>query len=558
MVLRPPPLPVLGALAASVLLGVVLTSQCWLLDGGVGVPRTLFSDGHVVGTQLGGDMLLSGDLAKLWTVRAAWPGGARLRPLLWPVAVGGLTVGPAVALTLAWALVPALGVLGGAALARVCGAGPWGAALSGALLAWAPWVRVTLANGQVEQAGLGAVALAWAAAVFAEEGGWGRVVWAPAVLLGVGLAAPNLALTGGVGLGLLALARALGDRTRWTRHAVVVVLGLAACAASASYHRAGFTEGPDVFRPRERAPAEVSRKRAYAGPIAGWHAVDTAQLEDATPTALLVPPGPLAFERPAQHAPFLGYIVLLGAILGAIRRPRAALPWVGVGLAFCVLSLGARLQLSATHFLPLPWLLVERAVPAVAQSGTPYRMAMGAIVSFAVAAGVGLVGSGRAVPGVALALATLAWLETTLLPGHPLPFPAQVAGGHVALDQLDGDGGPVLDLPLPIIGRCEAQPAHYLAGVARHRRPYLHTADAGRDLRSYASNRERMVALDRSLARSDCPETLPARLAALEVSAVIGHLDETCALSSRDRGCLEAALGPPDVVADDVLIWRLP
>ena len=135
--------PILAVALASLLLGAALTVGCWTLGGGVGVPQTHFTDGHVIGTALGADMLLDGDAASLWTDRAAWPGGARLRPLLWPVVAISVVTGPAIALTLAWALTPLLGVLGGAALAASLGARPWGAALTGGLLAWAPWVRTT-------------------------------------------------------------------------------------------------------------------------------------------------------------------------------------------------------------------------------------------------------------------------------------------------------------------------------------------------------------------------------------------------------------------------------
>jgi len=555
---RPDPFlsrPVVAALAASFGLGLMLTARCWTLEGGVGVPDTLFSDGHIVGTTLGAELLWSGEPWAFATERAAWPGGARLRPLLWPVALLAGLVGPGIALTLAWMLTPALGVLGGACLARGLGAGPWGAALSGALLGWAPWVRTTLANGQVEQAALGGVALAWAAAVFSEEGGWVRVGLAPAVMLGLGLAAPNLVLTAGVGLGLLAVVRVLQSRRRLVRYGVVLVLGLAACGVSAAYHGAAFTEGTDVFRPRERAPEHVRRAREAQGPIAGWDAVDTAQLEDATPTALFVPPGPRAFERPAQHAPFLGYGLLLAALVGVIRRPREALPLVGVGAAFCVLSLGARLGLSATHYLPLPWALVEWVVPAVARSGSPYRLATGAIVAFAAAAGVGV--SGLRLRFLVPVLSILAWMETTLLPGHPLPLSPLPVGGHGTLDALAGSGSPVLDLPLPLEGACEGQAAHYLAGVARHERPYLHTAVAANRLHNFGDARGRVRSVDEVLRSPGCAAALPGALSAAGLGALVAHRDAQCAVTPTVEACLRAALGAPVREDAEAVVWLL-
>jgi len=555
---RPDPFlsrPVVAALFASLGLGTVLTARCWMLEGGVGVPDTLFSDGHIVGTTLGAELLWSGEPWAFSTERAAWPSGARLRPLLWPVALLAGVVGPAIALTLSWMLTPALGVLGGASLARSLGAGSWGAALSGTLLAWAPWVRTTLANGQVEQAALGGVALAWAAAVFSEDGGWVRVGLAPTVMLALGLAAPNLVLTAGIGLGLLALVRVLQSRRRLVRHGVVLVLGLAACGVSAAYHGAAFTEGTDVFRPRERAPDHVRRAREAQGPIAGWDAVDTAQLEDATPTALFVPPGPRAFERPAQHAPFLGYGLLLAAIVGVVRRPREALPLLGVGVGFCVLSLGARLGLSATHYLPLPWAIVESLFPAVARSGSPYRLATGAIVALSAAAGVGA--SGWRLRAAIPVLASLAWLETTLLPGHPLPFAPLAVGGHGVLDALAGSGPPVLDLPLPLEGACEGQAAHYLAGVARHGRPYLHTAVAANRLHNFGEARGRVRGVDQVLRSPGCAGALPGALKAAELGALVAHRDAQCAISPEVEACLRAALGAPLREDDEAVVWVL-
>jgi hypothetical protein len=476
------------------------------------------------------------------------------------VALASVLVGPAVALAAAWALTPALGALGGALLAHTLGARPWGAALAGALVAWAPWVRVTLANGQVEQAWIGGLAAVWAAAVWAERGRWFRVLLAPAVLLAVGIAGPNLALTAAIGLPLVAAARVLGARPRWTRHAAVVALALVASLGVNAYHSPGFGPGADVFSPRRRAPTRVAQAREARGAIAGWQAVDSAQLEDATPTALLVPTGPRAFSFPAQHSPFLGYGVLLAALLGATRRPRTALPWVGVTAGLGVLSLGARWPLDPQHFLPLPWLLVEKLAPAAAQSGSPSRLAMGAVVALAAAAGVGL-RQDRAAPRraalLAIALAGLAWAETTMLPGKALPHPPQTVGGHGALDGIPDGPGAVLDLPLPVDGGCEVLGPHYLAGVARHARPYLHNADGGHDLQSFVVHQEAAQALHRQLKRPRCARHLQARIAELGVGVLVGHQDPGCALDEATRACIEQAYGPPTFRDEAVEVWVL-
>lgn len=273
-----------------------------------------------------------------------------------------------------------------------------------------------------------------------------------------------------------------------------------------------------------------------------------------------MPTGPGAFSYPAQHSPFLGYGVLLAALLGAARRPRAALPWLGVAAGLGVLSLGARWPLDPQHFLPLPWLLVERLAPAVAQSGSPYRLAMGAVVALAAAAGVGL-RRGRATPRheplLAIALAMLAWTETTLLPGKPLPYLPHTVGGHAALGGIPDGPGAVLDLPLPIEGRCEIQGPHYLSGVARHGRPYLHNADGGHDLQSFVGHQEAAQALHRQLARPRCARHLQARVEELGVGVIVGHQDAGCAMSEAVRACVVAAYGAPAFADEEVEVWVL-
>lgn len=330
--------PDIALLLASLALGLWLTANSWLTMPGHGVPSTHFTDGHLVATVLSSQALVEGDGLRFWTERAGWPDGLMLRPLLWPMVLAATVTGPVWALTLAWALTPLLGAVGGITLARVLGAGVWGRFLCGALLAWAPWVRVTLANGQVEQSWIGALALVWAAAVWAEGGRTWRVAVTPIALLGLGLAGPNLGLTAALGLGAIAVIRLAGGHAKWGRTALVLSLSLGATLAVNQYHSSNFDGTPNLFSPRLRGGMRPEGAGlpsiGHDTAKAGWKANDSVQLEDATLESLFVPLGPNAFQSPVQHSPFLGYTWLLAAGLAAVRRRRDALPWLG--LAACL------------------------------------------------------------------------------------------------------------------------------------------------------------------------------------------------------------------------------
>ena len=515
------------------------------------VVATRFTDGHLVGTELSARALLDGELLGLHTTSAGWPEGVMLRPLLWPVVLLSLLIGSVAALNLTWALTPLLGAAGGWVLARVLGASPWGAVLTGALLAWTPWVRLTLANGQIEQATLGLIALVWAAAVWGERGHRARTLLSPALLLGSGLAAPHTALAASLGLGALGVCR--GWRGAWARWAVVLGLGMAAMGVCHAYHAQNFADEANLFRPRHTLVAPDPGQRQNT--VTGWHATHTSQLSYATPEALMVPIGPGAYELPTQHSPYLGGVVMLAGLGGLLLGWRRTWPLGVAAVALVGFSMAPRVSVAGQDFLMPGWLL-EAISPAAQRSASGYRLAMGAIVALAAAAGAGLFPTGRTrrVPLVVVGLWALAWLETSLLPGHPLPLTAYPAVAHPELAVLGEVSGPVLDLPLPLHWDCQRRPPHYLNAALVHPLPFLHNVDHGA---YFFGNQDAVLALNRVLESPDCAQGVKPALQALGLGAVVLHHDLPCAASEILETCLQDGLGDPQT-SEWLSWWVLP
>ena len=538
------------ALLLAVLVGVWLTAGVWLSPLRVTVD-THFTDGHLAGASLAGRGLWSGELWRLHTVQAGWPEGVMFRPLLWPIMLLAGVTGPVLALNLSWALAPAASALGGLLLGRTLSLSPWGRASLGLLLAWCTWNRVTLANGQIEQAGLGAIAVVWAGALWAESGPAWRLLAAPAVLLAVGLAAPNCGLAAALGMGLLAAGRVLQSPARLPRYLAVLGLSVGAALLIHGYHAPNYSDAPNFFQPRLRPPSQHDPSN-YGIP-SGWLADVTQQLDDADVRSLLVPAGPAAYSSsPVQHVPFLGGTLMLGAVLGIWRR-RQAWPLLGVALGMAVLALGDDIVVRGQRFL-LPYALIDWLAPSAASSGSAYRLAMAAIVGLAAVLSAGLDPKTARQRLLLGALVAMAWAETTLLPGPAIPLPTRDVVHHPALRALAGQDGPLLDLPLPLVGSCDAQTARYFNGTLAHGRPLLHTLAAGPN---FQDRTEDIRDLHRLFRASTCPEQLPGVLGTLGVTAVVLHTGPPREPSPALRACLSAALGEPEE-APGVCWWTLP
>ena len=134
------------------------------------------------------------------------------------------------------------------------------------------------------------------------------------------------------------------------------------------------------------------------------------------------------------------------------------------------------------------------------------------------------------------------------------PLPTRAAAHHPELDALAGEDGPILDLPLPLAGSCDAETARYFNGTLAHGRPLLHTLAAGPNFQDRTQD---IRDLQRLFHASACPEQLQGLLDGLGVTAVVLHTGPPCEPSPTLYACLSAALGEPEG-APGVYWWTLP
>ena len=521
----------IAALAALVL-------GAWLMQGVLLEPLTRavdspFTDGHLVGAQLGVDALFSGELWELRTSRAVYPEGAHFRPLLWPLLALSAVVGPILALNLTWGLIPLFNVLGGFLLGRAAGATPAGAALTGALLAWLPWVRVTLSNGQVEQSVLGALALVWAASLWAGRGSVGRVLLPALVVGAVGLATPHAALGALLGLPLVLLPAAWEARRSPAELArLALLLGLCALVALgvSGYHSANFDGEPNLFHPRLGK--------------------DATHYSNAPLGELFFVPGQDTFEDKVVHCVYLGAPLLLAG-LGALLRFRRSWSWVAVASWCAVLALGPAMEVGGVRFI-LPMAMVEAAVPSLTDNGSGYRLVMGALVGLAAAVGM-LAGSGRRSAALAVVLVALSWGETSLIQAHHIPFPTRPAVHHPELAVLRGVPGSILDLPV-LRRECSSASAHWLNSALVHDMPFLHDMGAPG---LYAVQPNGDPSKLSPMVQKRCAPGLEVVFRRLGVGAVVVHDDE-CADVEALQSCLRSRLGEAPISGPELEAWIIP
>jgi hypothetical protein len=343
---------VLLVVAAAVGVGVVLNLPT-ALHLGASLPRTPFSEGHAIAAGLVASS--PGELLAAHTARLGWPGGADFRPLLWPLAILAMAVGPVSAAGLGFVLAPAFNAVCGAILGRASGCSPAGTALLAGATALSPWVVNTLANGQLEQAVVGGAALIWAAGAVARGAG---VVLTGVTVAAVGFAAPHVALAGCLGLPAW---------VRRDRHGAAALL--AALVGALLVHRwvaGNFTEGAHLFAPKGASgrPSDLL--------------AETAGLR-----ALLLP---ARGSGEVWHAPWIGWALPAAALFGRDRR----------GLASAAVLLAA-----ACAPLPLP-------------GGSAYRMVAGVPVALAAAAAPFASGRVLLAVGAAVAVESLALTGRTL------------------------------------------------------------------------------------------------------------------------------------------------
>jgi hypothetical protein len=547
------------------------------------VPWTPFTDGHRIALGFGDGTLGARTLPLA--------GGADFRPLLWPVELLSQVVGPDRALVAAFVLTPVFNGVAGWILGAALRLPRWGRFVLGAALAWNPWVHTTLANGQLEQAVIGGAALMWAASAWgfarldegsgaaASEqalassgaakagfakgvGSFARPVGAALLTAGVtflvAAAAPHVALAGCAGLAALAVAEvasAAGGRT-WLATRLGRREGGHAEQAKADVKTFETAENPGARRPNRTAPlvvmrwvfvlsltaiAALSAARYHAasfdavvrlfapfGSTAGEEAPAVAQL---APTGvsvkreirlrdLVVPPEPPPrMARGVVHSGHVGIVLLVVAGFGLRRRWAPALyALTCLGLAFG----GAG-----------PYALLAAVSSTVAESNTPYRFVLGAVVGLAASAAL-FPWRGWSALLVVGALWAAGWW------GDPraLPLTAERVE-HDPSSLLLRDGtGPVLDLP--ISGpNCREGATHFLLEGTVHRRPLPLVLRPGYDAYATAAGKAEARVIDEGLA--SCSEAAVAAIRGY--ATVVAHGHRACNLGPAETACLRRHFG---------------
>ena len=499
------------------------------------LPITQFTEGHLAATVVGVLEWNNDSLFDFYTDDIGWPDGLRFRPMMWPTIVLGILLNPVYALNLVWSYTLACNAVCGFFLVRVLGLSRVSALVAGSLMAWNPWVRTTLSNGQFEQSYVGIIALLWGMVLLAEKkpkiGIMGTFV---VVLLG-GLAVPNCLLTGLMGLPLLGIWRIVGNFRRTPMWCGCALAAICAGLMVNSYQSEGFdSDEPQFFAPRRADDASMSN-------TASWESLWSAPTESYA-------------NNQVAHITYQGEIWprigVLGGVLGG------GLGHMGAAVAFELIhiALGPTVEIEGnTYYLPVSWLAYY--VPILGRSGSYYRFAMGGFVSFALC-GAAFIDRVRRFSlvlaiGVGAYVLQEAWTETNDMIGHPIPMTASMAFPHTEVDSLRGGKGPVLGLPLLKNSNCDKEAVGYVKEYWQHQRPILHTmAPPVR----YRSNEPKIARLLNVLDDAQCSSKVEKTVQRMGIGAVILYLDGACTFSSVQKQCLIDGLGAPQM-GRDVWIW---
>ena len=133
------------------------------------LPISEFTEGHLAGTAVGIVELERGSFFDFFVDDIGWPDGLIYRPMMWPSIFLGYLLGPVKALNLLWSYALSFNALCGFFLIRVLGLSRLAAIAGASMMAWNPWVRTTLSNGQFEQSYIGVIALIWAVVLWSER-----------------------------------------------------------------------------------------------------------------------------------------------------------------------------------------------------------------------------------------------------------------------------------------------------------------------------------------------------------------------------------------------------
>lgn len=369
------------------------------------------------------DLWATGDPLHLYSLD--WPDRVPVRFIGWPLlaVAAPLTAAldPISALNIALTVVLVVQAGGVAELLHQSGADRAGrlAGALGALLA--PLGALFLGNGQPENVVFLPILLAGVAA-------WRG--WTGGLAIGLLLAASSSPYQGLVA-GVFALAGGLVGGRR--RLAVAALVGALCAAPVALYFGSQAADAPGADLTRTR-PASADKPQPAT--LLGWGTPSVGLDAGLGPPGWATPDRRWP-QRPPGHAPYLGWVLLLGGGVGLWRgrdQPLVRVAAVAGGVCL-VLSLGARLGP-----IPLPWAALS-ALPGVGRLGATLRFGTGVEVALAVGLSALLRGRplGAGVVGIALAadvllLSPAAWpvpasglransLAAALPPGPTLVWP---------------------------------------------------------------------------------------------------------------------------------------
>ncbi len=433
--------PVGVVLVAALVLGVVTNLPSWA-DPVHLVPVTRFTEPQLLATSLARANLSLGAPFSGSTTVLGWPDVADVRPVVWPMLVFGWVVPAGIAFNSFFSLVPVFNAAGGALLGRALGLGSWGRAAIGGTLALHPWVRETLANGQLEQSWLGGIAMVWACALWAARGSNRALALLGPAMVGLTFTGPHLAIAAGLGVALLLVTDGPLVRAGWRRRYAAIGLAGVGAALAGAWYAGNFTARTQVFWPKG-SPG---------------HAASLSNLpEAATFAGLLLPPGPPDADTQTLHPIYFGAFLLVGMLVGGRRSPWAL--WLAFA-GLLLLAFG-----DTVGPVPGPFQLLSALSPALAASQSPYRLLAGVIVVAAALAARGITRGWHL--GLFLGVGLL---ETTLVTTRPFVAPPMVIAVDPLPAALTEGAGAVLDLPL-LGTKCPDQAYHYAIEAARRARP---------------------------------------------------------------------------------------
>ena len=479
------------------------------------LPDTPFSNGALLAASLAhAEFAQAGYLANR-TDLLAWPTGAAYNPVMWPTIGLALFIDPVLAVSLTMALTPLANALGGIALGRQLKLPPITQATVGALLAFSPWVRETLANGQFEQAWPGAIALLWAVAARARERSSALNLLGLAVLSGAcGASFPHLAMGGAIGLGLWFGWEWLHDRRPAVPVALAVAIGM---LVAASWHAAGYESAISVFAPKGTGKMPTG--------LDGLPEVATVR-------SLLFAPAPPTTPSGVLHCSWLGWALPTAACFATLRDrrtgARTGIAVASVGLL--ILSLGPQLGP-----VPMPYRLLTLVSHTIEASGSAYRMVGAALVPLCVLAA----GAPRSSLGAA-GLVLLAWTETLAFGTRPLTMRAVMVERDPSVAALNAHAGPILDLPL---GNRLCPAGHYALEATRRGRPVT-LITSGLPYSAHPGFLHRIADVQSS---PDCGSLMAGLLTEEGFTSVVLH-DHGCRMPDALRACLNTALVPGHTV----------